>query len=62
MEKKDTMKPLEDRFSGQDDLPSPEEEYGNLHHPKKQLLTGFLYAVALITVLAAAAFFTRLFG
>ena len=38
------------------------EDYGNIHHPKKPLLTGILYTVALAAVIAAAAFFTRLLG
>ena len=61
-EKKDQMKDLEQRVMGQDDIPAPEDEYGNIHHPKKQLLTGVLYALSLAAVLAAAIFFTRLFG
>lgn len=61
-EKKNTMKPLEDRFSGEEDMPSPEEEYGSLHHPKKHLLTGLLYTLALLAVLAAGALITRLLG
>lgn len=36
------------------------EDYGNIHHPKKPLLTAVLYTLALAAVLAAAAFFTRL--
>ena len=36
------------------------EDYGNIHHPKKPLLTALLYTLALAAVLAAAYFFTRL--
>ena len=36
------------------------EDYGNIHHPKKPLLTALLYTLALAAVLAAAAFFTHL--
>ena len=60
-EKKDSMKDLEQRVMGEDDVPAPEDEYGNIHHPKKHLLTGVLYTLALAAVLAAAALFTRLF-
>ena len=40
----------------------PEEDYGNIHHPKKPLLTALLYTLALAAVLACAALFTRLLG
>lgn len=45
-------------------LPTAEEnpDYGNIHHPKKPLLTAVLYTLAMAAVLAAAALFTRLFG
>ena len=45
-------------------VPVPEvtEDYGNIHHPKKPLLTAVLYTLALAAVLAAAYFFTRLMG
>ena len=62
IDKNDTMKPLEDRFSGEDDKPAPEDEYGNIHHPKKHLLTGALYTLALAAVLAAAILFSRIWG
>ena len=46
-------------------LPSPvppeNNEYGRISHPKKPLVTGTLYAVALAAVLAAAVLFTKLF-
>ena len=61
-EKKDSMKELEQRVMGEDDVPAPEDEYGNIHHPKNHLLTGVLYALSLTALLAAAIFFTRLFG
>ena len=61
-DKKDAMKELEQRVMGEDDVPAPEDEYGNIHHPKKKLLTGVLYTLSLAAVLAAAIFFTRLFG
>ncbi len=61
-EKKDSMEELEQRVMGEDDVPAPEDEYGNIHHPKKKLLTGVLYTLSLAAVLAAAALFTRLFG
>ena len=38
------------------------EDYGNIHHPKKPLLTAVLYTLALAAVLAAAYFFTQLMG
>ncbi len=38
------------------------EDYGNIHHPKKPLLTAVLYTLALAAVLAAAYFFTRWLG
>ena len=60
--KKDSMEELELRVLGKDDEPTPEDEYGNIHHPKKQLLTGVLYSISLLAVLAAAILFTRLFG
>jgi hypothetical protein len=37
------------------------EDYGRITRPKKPLLTGLLYTLCLAAVLAAAAFFTRLF-
>ena len=61
-EKKDSMQELEERVMGEDDVPAPEDEYGNIHHPKKKLLTGLLYTLALAAVLAAATLFTRVFG
>lgn len=60
--KKDSMEELELRVLGKDDEPAPEDEYGNIHHPKKHLLTGVLYSISLLAVLAAAILFTRLFG
>ena len=33
-EKKDSMQELEERVMGEDDVPAPEDEYGNIHHPK----------------------------
>ena len=60
--KKDSMKDLEQRVMGEDDIPAPGDEYGNIHHPKKKLLTGVLYTLSLAAVLAAAILFTRLFG
>jgi hypothetical protein len=42
--------------------PEPEEDYGSIHHPKKPLLTGVLYVLALAAVLACAALLTRLFA
>ena len=46
-------------------LPSPvppeNNEYGRISHPKKPLVTGTLYAVALAAVIAAAVLFTKLF-
>ena len=44
-EKKDSMQELEERVMGEDDIPAPEDEYGNIHHPKKKLLTGALYTL-----------------
>ena len=38
------------------------EDYGNIHHPKKPLLTALLYTLALAALLAAAVLFTRLFA
>ncbi len=61
-ENRDSMKDLEKRVMGRDDVPAPEDEYGNIHHPKKKLLTGLLYTLSLAAVLAAAVLFTRLFG
>lgn len=40
----------------------PEEDYGTIHRPKKPLLTGALYVLALAAVLACAALLTRLFA
>ncbi len=60
--KTDSMEELENRVMGRDDEPAPEDEYGNIHHPKKHLLTGLLYTVALAAVLAGAALITRFFG
>ena len=60
--KKDSMAELEDRVMGRDDRPAPEDEYGNIHHPKKHLLTGLLYALAGAAVLGGAALITKLLG
>ena len=60
--KKNSMAELEDRVLGRDDQPAREDEYGNIHHPKKHLLTGLLYTVAGAAVLAGAALITRLLG
>ena len=60
--KKDSMAELEDRVLGRDDEPAPEDEYGNIHHPKKHLLTGLLYALAGAAVLGGAALITKLLG
>ena len=61
-ENKDSLQELEQRVMGEDDIPAEDDEYGNIHHPKRKLLTGALYTLALAAVLAAAAFFTKLFG
>ena len=60
-EKKDSMQDLENRVMARDDEPAPDDEYGNIHHPKKHLLTGVLYVLAMAAVLGAAALFTKLF-
>ena len=60
--KKDSMAELEDRVMGRDDQPAPEDEYGNIHYPKKHLLTGLLYALAGAAVLGGAALITKLLG
>ena len=60
--KTDSMEELENRVMGRDDEPAPEDEYGNIHHPKQHLLTGLLDTVALAAVLAGAALITRFFG
>ena len=61
-ENKDSLQDLEDRVMARNDEPSPEDEYGNIHHPKKHLLTGLLYTVALAALLGGAILITRLFG
>lgn len=43
------------------EAPEAKEDYGRITRPKKPLLTGLLYTLSLAAVLAAAAFFTRLF-
>ena len=60
--KKNSMEALEERVMGRDDEPAPEDEYGNIHHPKKHLLTGLLYALAGAAVLGGAALVTKLLG
>ena len=54
------------RLSAELPLPSPtapeHEDYGRISHPKKPLLTGALYTLALAAVIAAAGLFTRLFA
>ena len=60
--KKNPMEELEERVMGRDDEPAPEDEYGNIHHPKKHLLTGLLYALAGAAVLGGAALVTKLLG
>ena len=60
--KKGSMEELEERVLGRDDEPAPEDEYGNIHHPKKHLLTGLLYALAGAAVLAGASLVTKLLG
>ena len=43
-------------------LPSPvPPEYGRISHPKKPLVTGTLYAVALAAVVAAAVLLSKIF-
>ena len=46
-------------------LPSPvppeNDEYGRISHPKKPLVTGTLYAVALAAVVAAAVLLSKIF-
>lgn len=37
------------------------EDYGRINHPKKPLLTGTLYAVALVVVIVAGSLLNRLF-
>ena len=59
---KDSMQDLEDRVMGRDDEPAPEDEYGNIHHPKKHLLPGVLYTLAMAALLGGAILITRLFG
>ena len=59
---KDSMQDLEDRILGRDDEPAPGDEYGNIHHPKKHLLTGVLYTLAMAALLGGAILITRLFG
>ena len=60
--KKDSMTELEERVLGKDDEPAPGDEYGNIHHPKKHLLTGLLYALAGAAMLFGAALVTKLLG
>ena len=60
--KKNSLEELEERVMGKDDEPAPEDEYGNIHHPKKHLLTGLLYALAGAAVLFGAALVTKLLG
>ena len=60
-EKKDAMQDLENRVMARDDEPAPEDEYGNIHHPKKHLLTGLLYTLAMAAVLFGAVLMTKLF-
>ena len=60
--KKDSMAELEERVMARNDEPAADDEYGNIHHPKKHLLTGLLYALAGAAVLAGAALITRLLG
>ena len=47
------------------ELPSPvppeNDEYGRISHPKKPLVTGTLYAVALAAVVAAAVLLSKIF-
>ena len=61
-EKKDAMQDLENRVMARDDEPAPEDDYGNIHHPKKPLLTALLYTLALAALLAAAVLFSKLFA
>jgi hypothetical protein len=60
--KKDSLAELEDRVMARDDEPAPDDEYGNIHHPKKHLLTGLLYALAGTALLGGAALVTKLLG
>ena len=60
-ENKDSMQELENRVLARNDEPAPEDEYGNIHHPKKHLLTGVLYVLAMAAVLGGAVLITRLF-
>ena len=38
-----------------------DNEYGDVHHPKKPLLTALLYTLCLIVVLGGAILMTKLF-
>ena len=60
-ENKDSMQELEDRVMARNDEPAAEDEYGNIHHPKKHLLTGLLYLLAMAAVLGGAVLITKLF-
>ena len=43
-------------------VPEEHEDYGRVSHPKKPLLTGVMYALALAVVLAAGWLISRLAG
>ena len=43
------------------ELPLENDEYGRISHPKKPLVTGTLYAVALAAVVAAAVLLSKIF-
>ena len=42
-------------------VPPENDEYGRISHPKKPLVTGTLYAVALAAVVAAAVLLSKIF-
>jgi len=53
---------LEKRLSVPEVAAPVKEDYGRISHPKKPLLTGTLYAIALAIFVAGAILFQRLFS
>ena len=55
------MAQLENELPLPSPVPPENDEYGRISHPKKPLVTGTLYAVALAAVVAAAVLLSKIF-
>lgn len=63
MSEEEAVEELRKRLTIPDAPETPaKEDYGRISHPKKPLLTGTLYAIALVVFVAGAILFQKLFG